>query len=159
MTLADFTAPALLLPELRSVYTEAAIAELCSLLHREQRVQDLLPFYNSVLSRELLASTATSDGWALPHARIQGLDRISFAFGRSREPLNWLGNGVGVSQVFLIAVPEGDTSYLRLIAGLARLSKDQKRAERLLSASDQQSLFSLFQEISLRPVGMTTAKV
>lgn len=159
MTLADFTTPELLLPELRSVYTEAVIAELCSTLHREQRVRDLLPFYNAVLSREMLASTATASGWAMPHARVAGLDRISFAFGRAREPLKWLGNGANVSLVFLLAAPEGDASYLQLISGLARLSKDRSRVQRLLEAADAASIFELFQEVAVgrarTPVGRT----
>jgi mannitol/fructose-specific phosphotransferase system IIA component (Ntr-type) len=152
MTLSRYTTQELMIPRLRSRDAAAIIAELCSVMHREQRVKDLLPFYNDVISRETLSSTATSPGWAMPHARGDDLERLSFAVGLTAEPLTWFGDtGELVSVVFLFAVPESETaSYLRLLSGFSRLSRDPLIVQRLLQASDSRMMFDLLEQIPLR---------
>lgn len=146
---ADYTEPSLMLPLLCSRDAAAATAELCSMLQRLGRISDLLPFYHAVLSHESLCSTAISPGWAMPHARLAAISQLSFALGRTAEPLAWFG-GERVSLVFLFAVPECDGgAYLNLIASLARLSQDRLRLERLADASDSRSMFEVLQETPL----------
>src|SRR5437867_4500464 len=69
-TLADFTDPRLIIPELRGKDVPAVIQELTETLRREDRVPDFASFSQSVLKRELLVSTATEAGMAFPHARL-----------------------------------------------------------------------------------------
>jgi mannitol/fructose-specific phosphotransferase system IIA component (Ntr-type) len=146
---ADYTEPSLMVPLLRSRDAAGVTAELCSTLQRKGRLVDLLPFYHDVISREALSSTVISPGWALPHARIAGIPRLCFVLGRTAEPLAWFG-GEPVSMVFLFAVPEREAAaYLSLISGLARLSQDRLRLERLADAPDSRTMFELFREIPL----------
>ena len=158
-TMADYTEASLMLPLLRCRDAAAVTAELCSTLQREGRINDLLPFYHGVISHEALSSTVISPGWALPHARIPGIPALSFALGRTAEPLAWFG-GEPVNMVFLFAVPESDAAaYLRLIAGLAKLGQDRLRLERLGDAADSQSMFEVLGEIALpgRPAAAVNA--
>src|SRR5438093_5874485 len=133
MTLADFTTPGLIVPRLRGQDAASVIQELSQALQRENRVPDLLPFYHAVLNREFLLSSDWEAGMAFPHARLPALKELSFALGRSDEPLSWGGNAVrSVRLVFLIAVPATDsTQYLSLISGLARLAKEERLVEQL----------------------------
>jgi mannitol/fructose-specific phosphotransferase system IIA component (Ntr-type) len=105
-----------------------------------------------VLNRELLVSTEMETGMAFPHARLSGLDALSFALGRSPEPLGWGANPApSVRLVFLIAVPTTDsTQYLQLISGLAQLAKDSRLVERLHAAEDSLQVFGVLGQISLR---------
>ena len=50
MTLSRYTTCELMVPRLRNRDASAAVAELCSVMHREQRVQELLPFFNAVIN-------------------------------------------------------------------------------------------------------------
>ncbi len=152
LTLAHYTSPELIVPQLQSRGTAAVLAELCSGLERTGRVADLLTFYNAVVSHERLSSTAMPPGWALPHARIKGLPRLSFTLGRSATPLDWQeAGGPGVSLVFLFAVPEEDgASYMNLLSALAKFSQDPVRWQALLYAADSQSMFETLQRIPLR---------
>ena len=137
---------------------EAVLAELCVHLERCGRLKDQLSFYNAVMSREWLSSTAMPPGWAVPHARIPGLPRLAFALGRSSTPLAWPdSNGLGVSLVFVFAVPEDDAAtYMRLLAALARLSQNPAQCRALLEAPDGRSLFELLQQVPLpQPVSHT----
>jgi mannitol/fructose-specific phosphotransferase system IIA component (Ntr-type) len=149
-TIAHYTSPQLILPELHTSDAAGVIEELCSLLHREQRVSNPLAFYNAVMNREMLAGTATDTSWALPHARMAGLSRLSLAVGRSTAGIKWLGRE-RVQLVFLFAVPEQETnSYLTLVAAMARLSQAPDRCEQLLQAADGEAMRRVLESIPLR---------
>jgi nitrogen PTS system EIIA component len=158
-TIADYTDPELIIPQVRCHEAPGVLGELCSSLNRAGRLPNILAFYNAAMSHEFVCSTVTSPGWALPHARIRGLERLSFALGRSAEPLDWPGgSGEKVKLVFLFAVPEADAgAYLLLVAGLARLSHDSPGCERLLQAPNPRAIFELLQQVQL-PEPHSTAR-
>lgn len=150
-TVAHYTSPALIFPCVRNRESSAVIGELCSALCREGRVNEPFPFFNAVISHELLNRSATPEGWAFPHARLHGLPRLSFAIGRSAAPLDWFGKRTPhVRLVFLFAVPEPDGGdYLNLLSAVARLSQDSALANRLLQAPDSQTIFEMLQPVQL----------
>ena len=152
MTLADFTSPGLILPHLRGQDAASVIQELAQALQRERRVPDLLPFYHAALNREFLVSTEMEAGMAFPHARLPGLKELSFAFGRSDEPLAWGTRGARtVRLVFLIAVPATEaTQHLLLISGLARLAKESRLVEKLHAAQDTFQMLDVLRQVELR---------
>ena len=152
MTLADFTTPGLIIPHLRGQDVATVIQELSQALQREARVPDLLPFYHAALNREFLVNTDMEAGIAFPHARLPGLKELSFALGRSGDPLKWGTRAArSVKLVFLIAVPATDsTQYLSLISGLARLAGDGHIVERLHHAQDTLQILEVLQQIRLR---------
>jgi mannitol/fructose-specific phosphotransferase system IIA component (Ntr-type) len=152
LTLADYTGPALIQPELREQETAGVIKELSQLLQQEGCVPELLPFYNEALNREFLVNTATETGFAFPHARLSGVARMSFALGRSREPLVWGAKGsLPVNFVFLVAVPATDAaSYLQLLSGLLRLGANPGSLRQLREAQDAYAILQVFQQVKLR---------
>jgi mannitol/fructose-specific phosphotransferase system IIA component (Ntr-type) len=152
MTLADFTSPGLITPHLRGHDAASVIQELSQALQRETRVVDLLPFYHAALNRELMVSTDMEAGIAFPHARVPSLKELSFALGRSDEPVGWgPGAARSVRLVFLMAVPATDsTRYLLLISGLARLAKERQLVEKLLGAQDTFQILEVLQQVELR---------
>jgi mannitol/fructose-specific phosphotransferase system IIA component (Ntr-type) len=152
MTLADFTSPGLIIPHLRGHDAASVIQELSQSLQREKRVTDLLPFYHAALNREFMVSTDMEAGMAFPHARLPALKELSFAFGRSDEPLSWGPRAArSVRLVFLMAVPATDsTQYLWLISGLARLAKEVRLVEKLHAAQDPFQILEVLQQVELR---------
>jgi mannitol/fructose-specific phosphotransferase system IIA component (Ntr-type) len=159
LTLADYTDPGLMVPNLRGLDAPAVIQELSVALQREGRITDLLPFYQAALNREYLCSTVTQPGCALPHALVKGLCKPSFALGRTHEPIVWVGNPVvRVQLVFLVAAPETDAHcYMTLILGLARLGKDSQLLGRLLTAKDSFEMVALLRHVGL-PVMRTSGR-
>jgi mannitol/fructose-specific phosphotransferase system IIA component (Ntr-type) len=151
-TLAHFTSPALILPELESRVPADVIAELCSVLHREGRLNDFAAFYHAVLNRELTCPTSIAPGWALPHARLQGITQLSFAMARSSQPLVWFGEcRIRPQIVFLFAVPEEEARiYLSVVAAVAKLIQNPALFEQLGSAPDGNSMFRILEQIPLR---------
>jgi len=151
LTLADFTTPGLIVPSLRGLGAAAVIQELSVVLQHEGRLTDLLPFYHSALNREYLCSTVVEPGWAMPHARVKGLDKPCFVLGRCTPAMTWMRSGrQTVSLVFLFAIPETDARvYMNLIYGLARLSKAPHLIEQLRKASDSFAVFNVLQHVKL----------
>src|ERR1051326_6089563 len=89
LTLADYTHPELIVPNLREHDNAGIIGELSQALQRQGRVPDMLPFYHADLNRGLLANPALESGIAFPHARLTGVKQVQFALGRTPQPVAW----------------------------------------------------------------------
>lgn len=152
-TLADFTRPGLVVAELREHDTAGIISELSHVLQREGCVPDVLPFYHSALNQELLSNSALECGLAFPHARLNGVKHVRFAFGRTRQPVPWGAKGAWPVQcVFLLAVPATDaTTYLQLLASLARLGQQNNLLAQLRAAGTAQAILAVLEKVKLRP--------
>lgn len=160
-TLADFTSPALMVPNLKGQVPAAVIAELCSALQEGEGLSDSEAFCESVMARELMSPTAISPGFALPHARLAGLPNLSFALARSSKPLAWFGeNSVRVQVVFLFAVPEAQAkTYLNVISAVAKLSQNPALVRELMRAPDGRAMFEVLKHAPLRqPRSATLAR-
>ena len=151
-SLADYTRPALIVPRLRERDTAGIISELSQLLQREGSVPDVLPFYQAALNQELLANSALESGLAFPHARLSGVKRLQFAFGRTPEPIVWGGRSSWPAQlIFLLAVPATDAAgYLHLLGSLARLGQQPEILAQLREADSAETILASLQQVRLR---------
>jgi mannitol/fructose-specific phosphotransferase system IIA component (Ntr-type) len=151
-TLADFTTPALMVPNLENRDPQAVIREMSSVLQQTEGLSDGDAFCDAVMTRELMSPTAMSPGFALPHARLAGLSRLSFSLARSFEPLIWFGEStLRVQIVFLFAVPEEQArNYLNVISAVAKLSQNPALVRGLMHAPDARGMFEVLKRASLR---------
>ncbi len=152
VSLADYTRPGLIVPRLRERDTAGIISELSQVLQRGDCVPDVLPFYQAALNQELMADSALDCGLAFPHARLSGVKRLRFAFGRTPEPVSW---GAGASRlvqlVFLLAVPATDAAgYLHLLASLARLGQQPESLDQLRAAASAEAILTVLERIRMR---------
>ena len=152
VSLADYTRPALIVPRLREEDTAGIISELSQALQREGYVPDVLPFYQAALNQELLTNSALDCGLAFPHARLGGIKRLQFAFGRAPEPIVWgAKSSWPVQLIFLLAVPATDAAgYLHLLASLARLGQQPEVLAQLRAAENVESILAVLGTIRMR---------
>ncbi len=152
VSLGDYTRPALIVPRLRERDAAGVISELSHALHREGCVPDVLPFYQAALNQEMLASSALDCGLAFPHARLSGVNRLQFAFGRTPAPITWgARSSWPVQLVFLLAVPATDAAgYLHLLASLARLGQQAELLGRLRAAAGVEAVLGVLERIRMR---------
>jgi PTS system nitrogen regulatory IIA component len=150
-TLASFTGPELICPELSTSAAHDVISELCAVLRRQGHITDLMAFQEAVLAREAISPTAFASGWALPHARLCDVPELRFAVARTVQPLAWFGNTVcQVQTVFLFAVPDhAAKAYLNLISAVARLTQNNPLLDRLRTAADAHAIFNVLKEVPL----------
>ncbi len=95
--------------------------------------------------RERLGSTGVGNGVALPHARIEGMDRVVAAFARLSEPLEFDAvDGRPVDLVcFLLAPADCGGAHLRALARVSRLLRRQELRQRLRAAPDAEALYAI----------------
>ena len=159
MTLGQFTAPGLLIPQLSSADQASAINELSQRLQQAGRIEDSLAFFQAVLECDYLSSSATEEGMAFLHARIRGIERLCFAMGVSRAKVRWR-DGSRVHAVILIAVPPAETQlYLALVAALARLSRNKELMSSLVACTRPKDVLRLLNNVELTaPAGVRAGR-
>lgn len=101
-----------------------------------------------LLEREKLGTTAMGDGIAIPHARVESLDRLLASFGRSRNGVDFDSvDGKRTHLFFLLVAPgtEGSTHLLTL-ARLSRFLTQPEFREKLLEVEAIEDLFRVVEE-------------
>lgn len=100
------------------------------------------------MERERLGTTGVGTGVALPHARIAGIDKVHVAFARLETPLDY--DAVDERPVDLVAMliaPENaGGAHLRALAKVSRRLRRQEMRQRLRSAPNAESLYTILTE-------------
>jgi PTS system nitrogen regulatory IIA component len=99
----------------------------------------------SLNEREQLGSTGFGHGVAIPHARIDGLERIYGLFARLGEPVDYKAiDGKPVDLVFLLLSPmDAGADHLKALASISRVTRDAATLERLRGARSRDALAAL----------------
>jgi PTS system nitrogen regulatory IIA component len=99
----------------------------------------------SLNEREQLGSTGFGQGVAIPHARIDGLDRIYGLFVRLGEPVEYKAiDGRAIDLVFLLLSPmNAGAEHLKALASISRITRDAATLERLRGARTRDALAAL----------------
>lgn len=100
---------------------------------------------HAALERERLGSTGVGNGVALPHARVDGLDRVYAVFSRLEEAIDYESvDEVPVDlAVLLVAPADAGGAHLRALAQFSRRLRRKETRERLRTAPDAKSLYIL----------------
>jgi PTS system nitrogen regulatory IIA component len=90
----------------------------------------------ALLSREALGSTGLGKGFALPHARIEGLPRFAGLFARLARPIDYDAiDGAPIDLVFLLLMPaDAGNAHVAALAAVSRRFRDSDVVAHLRSA-------------------------
>ena len=105
------------------------------------------PIFRALWRREQTGSTALGGGFAIPHARINGIARPLTLFMRTRLPVAFdAPDGKPVSDLLAIMVPADGAKqdHLQLLALVARLFSDHGFRTQLDSAPDTTTAAGVF---------------
>lgn len=99
--------------------------------------------------RESLGPTGVGNGIALPHARLQGLVRITGIFIRLEKPLNYESvDRQPVDLVFgLFAPKDSGVDHLKALALVSRTMRDAATCAKLRANTDPAKLYAILTEI------------
>lgn len=102
----------------------------------------------ALLAREQLGSTGVGHGIAIPHARIEGLDKPFGMFARIEPPVDFDAiDGERVDLVFLLLTPaQASGAHLGALAAISRKLRDTKTAQAIRQAENARSIFSALTE-------------
>lgn len=104
--------------------------------------------------REKLGSTGFGRGVAIPHARIEGINRPVTVFLRLAAPVEFdSADDLPVELVFgLLSPANAGATHLHALAEISRLMRDEALQEALLGADTTEALYALLTNVSDRDV-------
>ncbi|MBI5866283.1 MAG: PTS sugar transporter subunit IIA [Planctomycetes bacterium] len=155
MKLLDLVDPKCIIAELASTDRNGAIKELTQCLS----AADILPKHDvdkvvkSILSRERSrGTTGFGKGVALPHAKIEGLERAVAAIGRSSKGLDYPSHdSLPVFGVFLVlSPPEPPEIHLKAMELMYKHLLQEKFRKFLRQSTDSEKIFELLREADER---------
>ena len=97
---------------------------------------------SSVSERERLGSTGFGHGVAIPHGKIEGLNRIYCLFVRLSEPVDYKSiDGPRVDLVFLLlSPPDAGAEHLKALAAVSRVTRHAPTLEKMRGARSRDAL-------------------
>ena len=98
--------------------------------------------YNNLLNRERLGSTGLGQGFAVPHARLENLDKTVGCFFRLKDPVNFEApDNQPVDLLFTILIPEEATEeHLLILSSLAGIFSKTDVCEEIRNAGSRDEI-------------------
>jgi PTS system nitrogen regulatory IIA component len=95
--------------------------------------------------RERLGSTGFGGGVAIPHGKIERLDRVIGVFARLDEPIDFQAiDDMPVDIVFmLLSPPDAGAEHLKALARVSRALRDRPFLAKLRGAGSDDALYAL----------------
>lgn len=97
---------------------------------------------DALLEREALGSTGFGGGVAIPHGKVEGLDRVYGLVARLDQPLDYDAiDKMPVDIVFLIlSPPDAGADHLRALAAVSRVARHGTAIEKMRGARGRDAL-------------------
>lgn len=97
---------------------------------------------SSVSERERLGSTGFGQGVAIPHGKIEGLNRIYCLFVRLSDPVDYKSiDEKKVDLVFLLlSPPDAGAEHLKALASVSRVTRHALTLEKMRGARSRDAL-------------------
>jgi PTS system nitrogen regulatory IIA component len=154
MKVVDFLAPDAIIPALAGATKGEILAEMASFLCGRQAAMlgqsaiEPQALCRVLEERELLASTAIGDGIAIPHGKVDTIDRLVGVLGRSVPGLAFDSiDGKPTHIVFMLVAPSNSAgAHLKALARLSRLFRDANFRQRLMDAPDGLAMYQIIVE-------------
>lgn len=148
MKITEILGQKLIIPELTSKTKKGVLEELVSHLAQYEAKVNKEELLKVLLEREKLGSTGINDGVAIPHGKLQNIDKLLAVFGRSREGVDFGALDNKPSHLFfLLVAPESSAgTHLKALARISRIAQNETFRERCMKTKTKEDLFKLIVE-------------
>ncbi len=147
MEIADLLSPDAVLAHVKATTKKQVLQEMA---HKAALITRLSErrIFETLVEREKLGSTGMGQGIAIPHGRIQGIEKMTGLFAQLDHPVDFDSmDDQPVDLVFLLLAPEGaGADHLKALARVSRLLRNQAVCEKLRAAPQAATLFALLTE-------------
>ncbi len=95
--------------------------------------------FHALIERERLGSTVITEGFAMPHTKLSGLDDYVAVFMRLQEPIMFDDyNNARVDLIFMLLAPDlGGAKHLKLLAHCHELFQNTDLCDQIRQARPQ----------------------
>tara|TARA_Y100001933_G_C18606767_1_gene400386 strand:- start:51 stop:518 length:468 start_codon:yes stop_codon:yes gene_type:complete len=104
--------------------------------------------FKAFIEREKIGSTALGNGIAIPHGRIDKIQRSTAAFIRSLKPVSFdATDDKPVSIFFFLIVPSNaNMLHLQILSELSQVFSNGSVLEKIRLSKDPQNIFEIFSD-------------
>ncbi len=147
MQIMDFLSKKAIVTDIKSTKKEDVIKELVDALINagdiEKRFRNKL--IDSLMSREALGSTAIGQGIAIPHAKLDCVEKLVAAFGLSNKGVDFDSLDGELAYIFFLLVAPQDSAgpHLKALARISRLLKDKYFRDTLRASEDDKAVIKI----------------
>ena len=141
MQLADFLDFDSIKTSLPGGNKRSLIQQLANLAGQRLKMEPAAIFA-SLTEREQLGSTGFGQGVAIPHGKVEGLNRIYSLFARLGEAVDYKAiDGRPVDLVFLLlSPPDAGAEHLKALAAISRVTRNSATLEKMRGARSRDAL-------------------
>jgi PTS system nitrogen regulatory IIA component len=144
MPLADLVAPNAIIPALKVNGKKQTLQELAAKA-AELSGQNERAIFEILMQREKLGSTGVGGGIAIPHGKLEKLNKLFGLFARLDRPVDFEAlDGQPVDLIFLLLAPkDAGADHLKALAQVARLLRDAEVARKLRDSRDAEAIYAV----------------
>jgi PTS system nitrogen regulatory IIA component len=145
MQLEEYLQPEFVIGELASESKSEALAELVALVRTRWPDFDVSQAHRVLMDRESLGTTGIGDGVAIPHGKMENLEKIVIIVGRSLKGVNFDALDFKPCRIFFVVLaPEHVAGlHLRILAHISRLLSDESFRRAFLAAENDAALWQV----------------
>ena len=145
MRLSELTRPELIFSDLPGAVGPTVLRAFAERVVERGVVRDADLLYRRLIEREKLGTTALGEGVAVPHCKIDGLDRVIVAVGLFTKGIDFEAtDDLPVRLLFLVISPTAaPAEHLRSLAAISRWVKADHHVERILDLQDPEAIYDL----------------
>jgi len=149
MKLAEYLDKDLILPNLSARTKSGVLAELVSPLPLINSALDPERVAQILMDRESLGTTGIGDGVAIPHGKMDNIDKILIIVGRSRDGVEFASLDHKPATIFFTVLAPSAVAglHLKLLAMVSRLLRDDAFRRAFVTAKDRDALWELLQSV------------
>lgn len=110
--------------------------------------RDERAIFDILLERERLGTTGVGHGIAIPHGKLEGLDRLYGVFARLEKPIDFDAiDDEPVDLVFVLLAPEtAGADHLKALARISRLLRDRPLCEKIRGSDSHDAVHAILTE-------------
>ena len=124
------------------------IEEMVDILYQNGKISAKDKIIRAIFDREKLMSTGIGDGVAIPHAKADGIDKISVAFGITKNDLDFQSlDQKPVKLIFLLVGPLNQPGpHLKALSRISRLLHQKEFRTKLLEVTKPEEALQIIME-------------
>ncbi len=127
---------------------ESIIEELLVLAIKSGNINDRMKAFEDIMKREEMMSTGLEHGIAVPHAKTKAADDLTLSLGISKEGIDFDAADNKPSHLFFMLLAPEDAAgpNVKVLAEIARITKDKNFCKSLINASSPEEVLQLIDE-------------
>ncbi len=148
MKITDFLDDSRVIPYLKARDKKGVLKEIADWMASQDHSLDGKKVLEILLEREKVSTTAIGEGVAIPHGKMPNAKRISGAFARSPQGVDFDSLDGGLTYLFfpLVAPEDSAADHLKALARISRLLKDPAFRDRLMKGKTSAEIFNAIRE-------------